>query len=122
MSYKHRLSRWLHKRMAHNYIQASMIDLYHISMDTIIRDSGAYRSLRANNNVREIENALDELKSKQVLMDYKKTVKRGPRNKIVDVTYELRPDFNFIEEMKKANGRSKKITGAYSNHGIRSLS
>ena len=55
-------------------------------------------------------------------MDYKKTVKRGPRNKIADVIYELRPDFNFIEEMKKANGRSKKITGAYSSHGIRSLS
>jgi hypothetical protein len=122
MSYKHRLSRWLHKRMAHNYIQASMIDLYRISMNTIIRDSGAYRSPRANNNTREIENALDELKSKHVLMDYKKTVKRGLRNKIVDITYELRPDFHFIDEMKKANSRSKRIAEASSNHRIRSLS
>ena len=27
MTYKHRLSRWLHKRPAHNYVQASMMNL-----------------------------------------------------------------------------------------------
>ena len=122
MSYKHRLARWLHKRMAHNYVQASMMELYSISMNTILRDSGAYRSPRANNNAREIENALDELKSKQVLMAYKKAVKRGARNKIVDVMYEMRPDFHFIDEMKKANGRSKKIAQVSSGHSIRSSS
>jgi len=30
MSYKHRLSRWLHKRLAHNYIQAGLLSPYTI--------------------------------------------------------------------------------------------
>jgi len=50
MSYKHRLSRWLHKRLAHNYIQAGLLSPYTIRMSTILRDSGAYQSKRGNNN------------------------------------------------------------------------
>ena len=109
MSYTHRLARWLHKRLAHNYIQASLMDLYHINMSTIIRDSGAYLAPRGDNRPREIETALNELKSKQVLMNFKKAIQRGLRNAIVDITYTLYPDLSFIQEVKKANARSKKI-------------
>jgi hypothetical protein len=108
MSYKHRLSRWLHKRLAHNYIQASLMDPYHINMSTIIRDSGAYSAPRGNNRPQEIETALNELKSKQILMNYKKEIKRGPRNAIIDITYTLFADLNFIQEVKKANARTKR--------------
>jgi hypothetical protein len=114
MAYKHRLARWLHKRLAHNYIQASMMHPYSINLSTILRDSGAYHSPRGNNRLREVETALDELVAKQVIMDYKKADKRGPRNKIIDVTFTLYPDFSFVDEVKKANARSKKVAVAAS--------
>jgi hypothetical protein len=114
MAYKHRLARWLHKRLAHNYVQASMMHPYSINLSTILRDSGAYLSPRGNNRLREVETALDELVAKQVIMNYKKEDKRGPRNKIIDVTFTLFPDFSFVDEVKKANARSKKVAAAAS--------
>ena len=110
MSYKHRLSRWLHKRLAHNYIQAGLLSPYTIRMSTILRDSGAYQSKRGNNNAREIDNALEELKTKRVLMRFTKETVRGPRNRLVDITYTLQPDMDFINEMKKANARLKRLS------------
>ncbi len=114
MAYKHRLSRWIHKRLAHNYVQASMMHPYSISLSTILRDSGAYHAARGNDRRREVEIALDELKAKQVVMEWKKAEKRGLRNKIIDITYTLYPDFSFVEEVKKANARSKKALGSVS--------
>jgi hypothetical protein len=67
MAYKHRLARWLHKRLAHNYVQASMMHPYSINLSTILRDSGAYSSPRGNNRLREVETALDELEAKKVI-------------------------------------------------------
>jgi hypothetical protein len=110
MSYKHRLSRWLHKRLAHNYIQAGLLSPYTIRMSTILRDSGAYQSKRGNNNAREIDNALEELKTKRVLMRFTKDIVRGPRNRLVDIAYTLQPDMDFINEMKKANARLKRLS------------
>jgi len=110
MSYKHRLSRWLHKRLAHNYIQAGLLSPYTIRMSTILRDSGAYQSKRGNNNAREIDNALEELKTKRVLMGFTRDTVRGPRNRLVDITYTLQPDMDFINEMKKANARLKRLS------------
>src|SRR6266446_2723109 len=46
MSYTYRLSRWLHKRLAHNYTQAGMLQPYTIRMSTILRDSGTHQSAR----------------------------------------------------------------------------
>jgi hypothetical protein len=111
MSYKHRLARWLHKRLAHNYIQAGLMAPYTIRMSTILRDSGSYQSTRGNNNTREIDNALEELKAKRVLMGIKKETRRGLRNKVLDITYTLQPDMDFINEMKKANSRLKRLSG-----------
>jgi hypothetical protein len=34
-------------------------------------------------------------------MNWKKADKRGPRNKIIDITFTLYPDFSFVEEVKK---------------------
>jgi len=110
MSYKHRLSRWLHKRLAHNYIQAGLLSPYTIRMSTILRDSGAYQSKRGNNNAREIDNALEELKTKRVLMKFTKDIVHGPRNRLVDIAYTLQPDMDFINEMKKANARLKRLS------------
>ncbi len=42
MSHKGQLTRWLHKRLAHNYVQASLLHSYTITMETISRDSGLF--------------------------------------------------------------------------------
>jgi len=109
MAYKHRLSRWLHKRLAHNYVQASMVDPYCISMTTILRDSGTYLAPRKDNRPREVEVSLQELQKKHVLMAFEKEYQRGARNAVQDIIYSLRPDFHFIQEIKRANARAKWI-------------
>jgi hypothetical protein len=105
MEYKHRLSRWLHKRLCHNYIQASLFNTYSIRMTTILRDSGTYISEIPSRNVRRIDESLNELKDKDILMRYEKEILRGKRNSIADVKYDLSPSLHFADEMKKANGR-----------------
>jgi hypothetical protein len=109
MSYKHRLSRWLHKRMAHNYIQAGSLSPYRISLSTILRDSGAYLPPRKDNRPREVDTALKELQARDVLMSFTKEYRRGPRNAVVDIVYQLDPDFSFIQEIKRANARAKAV-------------
>ena len=84
MSYKHRLSRWLHKRLSHNYTQAGLLHPYTIRMSTILRDSGLPQKERGNDNAREVEKTLQELKDKRVLMTFDKEILR-PRYKIIDI-------------------------------------
>ena len=118
MEYKHRLSRWLYKRIAHNYVQASLINPYTIKMSTILRDSGTYQSERGANNLREVEKALEELCAKRVLMRYERDILRGIRHKIMDVKYILHPDMDFIQEARKANGRARKVHDISAQRGM----
>ena len=110
MHYTHRLSRWLHKRLAHNYTQAGILHPYTIRMSTILRDSGTHHSLRASNNARQVEEALTELRERDILMSFTRDVLRGPRNSLTDITYTLLPTMGFIEEVKKANRRAKLLS------------
>ena len=50
MTYTHRLSRWLHKRLAHNYTQAGLLHPYTIRLSTILRDSGTAMATRGHEN------------------------------------------------------------------------
>src|SRR5712664_1400138 len=61
MTYKHRLSRWLHKRLSHTYTQAGFLSPYTIRMSTIMRDSGTYHAADQHENMRRINEALTEL-------------------------------------------------------------
>ena len=110
MSYKHRLSRWLHKRLAHNYTQAGILHPYTIRMSTILRDSGTHIFARAHDNVRNVDKILEELTERDVLLSSTKEVLRGSRNSLVDVKYTLLPTMQFIQEVKKANVRTAKLT------------
>ena len=113
-SHKHRLSRWLHKRLSHNYTQAGLLHPYTIRMSTILRDSGLPQKERGNDNAREVEKTLQELQGKRVLMAFDKEIIRGPRYKIVDIKYTLRPDLDFVNEAKKANSRAIRLSQARS--------
>ncbi len=118
MSYKHRLSRWLHKRLAHNYLQAGILHPYTIRMSTILRDSGLPQKERGHDNAREIDKTLQELQDKRVLMGFDTDVLRGPRHKIVDIKYTLRPDLSFVDEVKRANARTLRLSKTQSGQGL----
>lgn len=107
MSLSTQLARWLHKRLSHQYTQASLIDAYHISYNSICRDSGLLHQSRTSANIKTIDAALDELKEAEVLMSYKKDDRRQGQ-KIVDVIYTMLPTLTFRDEIKTANARQGK--------------
>ena len=43
-------------------------------------------------------------------MKFTKNTVRGPRNSLLDIAYTLQPDMDFINEMKKANARLKRLS------------
>ena len=106
MQYRHQLSRWLHKRLFHNFTNADMLHPYSILLTTIVRDSGLVNSQRVNDRVKVVERALGELKDKDVIYGFEKDERRGKRNRLQDILYTLRPSHEFISEMKRANKRS----------------
>ncbi|HZM25541.1 MAG TPA: hypothetical protein VFC02_27575, partial [Anaerolineales bacterium] len=109
MSYKKNLARWIHKRISHNYIQASLVNTYTILLSTIIRDScmKSYKEIR--NNVSQVEDALEEMKKGDVILDYKiERIYGGRRNKIADAKFILSPSPEFVSDMKRANKRHQR--------------
>jgi len=103
MSFKSQLARYLHKRMCHNYVQASMLNPYSITMRGIARDSGLLECSRAKDNRKMLENALDELKKNEIIMYYEGEEIRGKRNALEDVRYKISPHPDFIVQVKRAN-------------------
>ena len=112
MSYKSVIARQLHKRMAHNYTQASFTNLYTISLLTIIRDFGLTRYAKLTHNLRDCINALDEMKEKHVILSHhiEKTIDTAKRNKLIEAKFTITPDPNFVEEVMQANVKQKYIS------------
>ena len=117
MSYKSVIARQLHKRMAHNYTQASLTDPYTIHLNTIIRDFGITKYKQVKDNLREVEAAIEEMKKKNVIINHSadKIIEKSPRIKVTDVKFTIQPHFEFVSEVKRANARRKRelaeITG-----------
>jgi hypothetical protein len=107
MAFQHQLARWFHKRLSHNYTQASVLTPYEIKMSTIVRDSALVNARRVRDQARYIAESLDELQAKQVLLHYKKKMVEGKRGKIEDILYSLIPDPSFSDQIRKANARYK---------------
>jgi len=107
MSHTSQLARWLHKILSHNYINASYTVPYNVSFSSIKRDSGLLGCKRMNDDVRKLENVLQELVDHRVLFSYAKDDKRGERNKIVDIDYVLNPHSDFVRDVKAANKRQQ---------------
>jgi hypothetical protein len=103
MQYVKPLSRWLHKRLSHNFTQASLLNHYEIKASTIIRDSGliGYEGVMRK-QIAEIENALDELKEKKAVAFYK-TEKRYNDRKITDAIYSIKPSYELMTDIINAN-------------------
>lgn len=107
MSLSSQLARWFHKRLSHQYTQASLTDSYHISYSSIHRDSGLLHQSRTSANVKTVDSALEELKTAEVLMYFKKEDRRQGQ-KINDVIYTMLPTMTFRDEIKTANARQSK--------------
>jgi hypothetical protein len=110
MAFKRQLARWFHKRLSHNYVQASLIGApYGIKMSTVIRDSAMVNATRLRDKMRYIDESLDELVEKGILHKYEKEVTDGARGKIEDALYTLHPCIDFIQQVKKANKRKSHL-------------
>lgn len=107
MGLKTHLCRWLHKRLSHNYVQASMLYPYTITYRGISRDSGMLECKKFNDNRRKLEEVFDELKDADILMVWvPEDIKKGKGKSIQDITYRLTPSHSFVSEQKKANKRA----------------
>ncbi|MEW6737264.1 MAG: hypothetical protein AB1489_38620 [Acidobacteriota bacterium] len=111
MSYKSVIARQLHKRMSHLFTQSSLTNTYSILLSTIIRDFGikAYSQLR--DNLYQVEQALDEMKEKEVIAEYKveKSFDPNRKNKMIEAKFIITPHSRFTSDMIKANERHRKL-------------
>ncbi len=108
MSHTTQLARWMHKKLSHNYTNASYTVPYQIWLSSIQRDSGLLEYKRPSDIVRKFENVLKELTDNAVLMAYKRIEDvRAERNKILDIKYALTPHSEFVKAIKAANKRQK---------------
>jgi hypothetical protein len=106
MEYKRHLTRWLHKRLSHNYTGADADAPYAILASTIIRDSGLVNCGRFRDGVHAVESALDELRDHKIIGSYGKEARYASAGKRVeDIKYLLHPSREFIQEVKYANKR-----------------
>lgn len=111
MSYKNVIARQLHKRMSHNYLQASIANPYHFLLSTIIRDFGLTQYTQLRDNLRDVQIALDEMVEKKVLLSYKaeKVLENSKRAKLLDTKFILLPDPSFVNEIIGANRLQARI-------------
>jgi hypothetical protein len=104
MSLSSQLARWFHKRLSHQYTQASITDPYHIKYSSIRRDSGLLHHSRQSVHIKQIDAALNELIDKRVLLSFKKDVRKKGRA-VTEIVYTMLPTSTFQEEIKTANAR-----------------
>jgi hypothetical protein len=98
------LSRWLHKRISHMFLQATITNPYEIKLSTIVRDSGMKEYKTISERARQVEKSLNELMKPEinVIYNWKKTIE-SEKNKILDVKYSLFMSESFVSDTKKAN-------------------
>jgi hypothetical protein len=107
MAFRSVIARQLHKRMSHHYTQASLANTYDIMLSTIIRDFGLTAYARIKDNLREVEKALEEMKSKNVILGFRvqKVIDIKRSNKLIDAKFTIGPHPIFASEMVRANKR-----------------
>ena len=121
MSLSTQLARWLHKRLSHNYINASHMDSYDILFSTIQRDSGLLTYKRTRDNLRSLESAFDDLNHRHILLSWERRKERKAGRGIADVLYTLRAHSEFIHDVKSANARAKNAKIALTNPSVDKL-
>jgi hypothetical protein len=113
MSHSTQLARWLHKQLALKYTFANVRSaLYETRYSTIRRDSGLlYNYTRERDAIDALHRALTELQQHQVLMEFTRKNILGPRGKLLDAIFTLRPSHAFVADIKRSNRRQADAVG-----------
>lgn len=109
MQFRFALSYWLFKRLSHLYTFADFTKPYSIRLTTIVRDSDMVPSPNPSDNLKRVRRTLEEFQQQRVLMCCDESVKRGPNNRIIDVTFSLLPTPEFKDHAIKANRHQQRI-------------
>lgn len=99
--------------MSHHFIQASLTESYEILLTTIIRDFGLTPQKRIQQNLVEVESAVEEMKQKNVILNCKidKIFDLKPKRKLIDVKLKFQPHPEFAGDIKRANAKAKRVRG-----------
>ena len=100
------LSRWIHKRLSHQYTNAGIMQPYKIKFSTIERDSGLLHHSRRSANRKAVDAALNTLEKRNVFLNVSPQEERSGRE-IVDVLYILSAHPGFVSEVMAANARQR---------------
>jgi len=109
MAHTSQVSRWLYKRMAHVYLQASLADPYQILLTTIKRDSRLLNAASLRHDAQTMRQVLAEMKSQDVLVGAHEQRRYGSHRRLLDILYTLIPHPTFIRQVKAANKRTKML-------------
>lgn len=123
MSLRLVIARQLFKRMSMVFTQASIVNKYEISLDTIIRDFGLTRYEHLRANLRDVLKSLDELVQKDVILKYevKKIFSPTRKNKIENAIFTIWPTAKFSYEMRIGNNRQNVIREAHETGDMRKI-
>lgn len=119
MGYRSQAARWLHKRLAYNYTNASMIQPYHILLSTVRKSSHLLNHSRIRDQVSAMDAVIQELleEPRNTLIKAEKLPVQGERsNSIRDVKYTLYPSPGFVGFVKAANKRQSDGKSKLTNH------
>lgn len=95
------LARYIYKRLVNRFAYASHTQTHHFKFSSL-KDSGFLQRSRERDNRVKVEEALNELQRRGVLVGFEaKPTMSGRR--VIDVTYTLFPGDSFIRDQKAAN-------------------
>ena len=110
MSHSSHLARWLHKQLVIKFTFADHFTPFEMRYSTVKRDSGLLdRYARERAAIDAVEQAFKEIEQSNVISGFVRKNETGPRNKILDVVFTLRPSPSFIREAKSANKRQQLV-------------
>lgn len=121
MSLKRPLARWLFKQFIHKYIYANPTRSYHFRYQELKINSALLQQKSEDKNRKKVEEALNELVEKDVLLtwalEYKKDKKKN--NQIVDVVYTVYSSEKFKSEQQQANMRIGDVKEIGKNNNLK---
>jgi hypothetical protein len=108
MSHTLQLTRWLHKQLALKFNGADLGSVFRMKYSTIKRDSGLLEGYkRERDAIDGLQTSFQELQKNNVILSFDREDERGPRKKLLDVTFVVRPSQDFVREAKAANKRQQ---------------
>ena len=106
MRHNTHLARWLHKQLVLKCTGADLVKPFEMRYSTIKRDSGLLNGYtRERAAIEALVAALNDLKERDVLVQYDRKDITGPRKKLLDVVFSIWPSLDFVTEVKAANKR-----------------